>query len=73
MLTRGNPDRTRALSDRSEAKIREADTAGVVHEDIWLVRRQYCGEARYNTTHSLEIPVYYIAGVEIMKALSGIG
>jgi len=44
----------------------------VVYKDGWLARYQYCGEIRYRTTHSLEVPMNNIAGVEVTEAISNI-
>ena len=61
------------LSDRSEAKIRETRMTGVIHKDVWLGVCQCGGKTRLRTTtYSLEVPVSYIARVEVAKAFSDV-
>ena len=72
-LTRGTLDRIQVLSDCSEAEIRNACIAGVVHQDVWLISYQYRGKARFKTsTYSLEVPMNYIAGVEVTEAINDV-
>ena len=48
--------------------------AGVIHKDVLLEVCQYGGETGLGTTtHSLEIPMNDITGVEVAEALSDIG
>jgi hypothetical protein len=47
--------------------------ADTIHKDIWLDRCQHGGKMGLRTiTHSLEITMNYIAGVEVVKAFSNI-
>jgi len=64
----------RVLSERGKAKIGDACMTRVVHQDVRLAERQRGSETGFGTaTHSLEIPVNHIAGVEVAEALSNIG
>ena len=73
LIARGTLYGIRVLGDRSETKICDPCMAGGIHKDIWLDTYQYGGKAAYGRiTHSFEITVNYIAGVEEVKALSDI-
>ena len=73
-LVRGTLDGIQVLSDCSEAKIRDERITGVVHKDVWLAGCQYSGKTRYIiTTYSLQVPVNYVAGVEVAEASGDIG
>jgi len=70
---RGTPYGIHALSDPGLADVRDARMPRVVHKDVWLAERQYGGEMRFRvTTYPLEVPVNYIAGVEVAETLSNI-
>ena len=72
-FTRGASNRIEVLSDRSKAKIRDPCAAGGVNKDIWLETCEYNGERGFGTTtYSLKITMNYVAGVEVIKALSDI-
>ena len=61
-------------SDHSKTKIRDLCVAGDIHKDIWLDACQYTGKTGLGiTTYSLEITMNYVAGAEVIKALSDIG
>ena len=67
-------DAIQVLSDCGETKIRDQRITGVVHEDIWLAGHQYSGKPRFRiNTHSLEVPVNHIAGVEVTEASGDVG
>jgi len=70
--TRGTPCGIWVLSNCSVAKIRNPCTIGVVHEDVCLVRCQYYGKRFGTVTYSLEVSMYYIAGVDVAEAISDI-
>jgi len=73
LLKRGALDGFQVLSYRSEAKIRDACVTRVVHKDIRLVECQHGGETRFRTvTYSHEVPMDYIARVEVAEAVSDI-
>ena len=74
VLTRGGPHGVQVLSNRGEAEIGDACATGIIHEDVWLAKRQHDGEARLiKTTHSFEVPMNHIAGVEVFETLSDVG
>ena len=74
MLTRGTLDRIQVLSDCSEAKIHNARMTRAVHQDVWLISYQYNSKARFKTsTYSLEVPMNYIAGMEVTEAIGDVG
>ena len=48
--------------------------AGVVHEDVGLVGRQYDDKTRIvATTYSFEVPMNYVASMKVAEALGDIG
>ena len=56
--------RIQTLIDHSKGKITDARTASVVHKNVWLTGSQDGGETRFSTTtHTLEVPMNYIARV----------
>jgi len=65
-------NRTQAFGDHGKAKICDPCTTGGVYEDVPLGGYQYWDEARSRITHSLEIPVSHIAGVEEVEAFGDI-
>ena len=72
-LTRGTLDRIQVLSGRSEAEISDACISGAIHQDIWLISYQHNSKARLKTsTYSLEVPMNYIAGVEVTEAVNDV-
>jgi len=72
MLTRGGPHGIHVLSDRSQTKICNSRSTGVVHKDVWLAR-YHDGEKMFRTTtYPLEVPVNYVAGVEVAEAPGGV-
>ena len=70
---RSASNRIEVLSDRSKTKIRDPCATGGINKDIWLETCQYnCGTGHGKTTYSLEITMNYVAGVEVIKALSDV-
>jgi len=52
------------------AKIRDACMTGVIHKDVRLAGCQYGGEMRLRTTtHSLDVPMDNITGMDVVKAV----
>ena len=74
MLTRVTLDRIQVLSDCSEAEIHNARMTRAVHQDVWLISCQYNSKAKFKTSaYSFEVPMNYIAGVEVTEAISDVG
>jgi len=74
VLARGTQYGIQVLGDFSEAKIGDAYATGVIYKDVLLAGRKYSSEMKCRlTAYSLEIPMNHIAGVEITKALGGVG
>ena len=62
------------MSDPSKTKICDPCAAGCVYKYVWLETRQYGGNIKFGTTtHSLEITMKYVAGVENAKSFGDIG
>jgi hypothetical protein len=73
-LNRGTLYRIQVPSDHSEAKICESSMTGAIHNCVWLDVHQYGGETRIKTaTHSFEVPMNDIAGVEVVDTPSDVG
>ena len=73
-MPRGTPYGIQALSDLGLAKVCDTCVPGVVDEDVWLTGCRYGGRTRCTkTTYPLEVPMNYIAGVEVTEAFSDIG
>ena len=73
-MPRGALHGIRALSNHCLGKVRDARMTGVVDKDVWLAGCQYGGEAGFRTnTHSLEVPMNHIAGVEVVEPFSYVG
>jgi hypothetical protein len=65
---------SRFLVTNSQAKIRDASMTRVVHKDVLLAwHQQVVKQDSETTTHSLEVPVYHIARMEVVEALSDVG
>ena len=46
---------------------------GVIHEDVVLAsEREYNSETKVRATHSFEVPMDNIAGMQVAETLSGV-
>jgi len=73
LISRCAPHGIQVLSDRRETKIRDPCVAGVIHKDVWLGTCQYGRKAELiSITHSFEITMNYVAGVEKVKTFGDI-
>jgi hypothetical protein len=69
----GTPRGIQVLSDRRETEIRDSCMAGLIHEDIWLDTSQRgLKTGLISITHSFQITVNNVAGVEKVKTFSDI-
>jgi len=72
-MTRGVRCGIQISSDSGNAKIRDACMTRVVHKDVRLAKCQHGSEMRSRTTtYPPEVPMNYIAGVEVAEALSDV-
>ena len=61
------------MSDRSQAKIRDARMPVVIYKDVWLAGCLHNNKIRFGTTtYTFEVPMDHIAGMKVAEALSDV-
>ena len=70
--TRGTPCRIRVLYDYGQSKVSDSRVTGVIHKDVALAKREYNLETKFRATHSFEVAMDLVAGMQVVQTLSGI-
>jgi hypothetical protein len=45
---------------------------GVIHEDVALAEHEYEFEIKFGATHSFEVAMDLVAGMQVVQTLSGV-
>ena len=60
------------LHDYGQSKIRDSRMTGVIHKDVTLAEREYNFEAKFRATHSFEVAMDLVAGMQVVQTLCNI-
>ena len=71
-VTRGTPHQIRVLYDHGQSKISDSRVTGVIHKDVALTEREYNFETKFTATHSFEVPMDLVAGMQVVQTLSDV-